>query len=254
MPSDQRLAINDPANETFAGLPFRAQSGGFLVQVRQISSGATQSVRVNIDLDGVTSAGLAGINDDTTPEQIRAALDAVGGIRATFTPEGRLKVEAETGYDFSFADDTSNVLAVLGVNSYFTGTDASNLQVRADLVADPTKLVTGRMSNGQFIENGTVLAIAQLQDRPLASLSNQSILGSWRDTVQAIGVVTSAAQVDAQAAGVIRDSLDAQRAAMSGVSVDEEAINLSNYQRAYQGAARLVQVTDELTQTLMSLI
>jgi len=253
-PTDQSLAINDPNNQTFADLPFRAQSGGFLVQVRQTSSGATQSVRVNVDLDGVTSAGLPGNDDDTTPEQIRAALDAVDGIRATFTPEGRLKIEAETGYDFSFADDSSNVLAVLGVNSYFTGTDAASLQVRADLVADPTKVVTGRMSNGQFVENGTVLAIAQLQDRPLASLSNQSISASWRDAVQAIGVVTSAAQVDAHAAGVIRDSIDAQRAAMSGVSVDEEAINLSNYQRAYQGAARLVQVTDELTQTLMSLI
>ncbi|MFZ1490725.1 MAG: flagellar basal body rod C-terminal domain-containing protein [Ilumatobacteraceae bacterium] len=114
------------------------------------------------------------------------------------------------------------------------------------------KVVTGRVSNGQFIENGTVLAIAQLQDTPLASLSNQSISASWRDSVQAIGVATSAAQVNAQASGVIRDSLDAQRAAMSGVSVDEEAINLSNYQRAYQGAARLVQVTDELTQTGMS--
>lgn len=251
---DQTLAINDPANQTFTALPYQAQNGGFIVQVRNAASGATQSVRINVDLDGVTSAGVPGTDDDTTPEQVRAALDAIDGIRASFTPEGKLKVEAETGYDFSFADDSSNVLAVMGVNSYFTGTDAANLQVRSDLVADPTKVVTGRMSNGQFIENGTVLAIAQLQDKPLASLSNQSISASWRDAVQAIGVATSAAQVNAQASGVIRDSLDAQRAAMSGVSVDEEAINLSNYQRAYQGAARLVQVTDELTQTLMSLI
>lgn len=250
----QTLAINDPDNQSFASLPYRAQNGGFIVQVRQVSSGATQSIRINVDLDGVTSAGLPGTSDDTTPEQIRAALDAIDGIRATFTPEGKLKVESETGYDFSFADDSSNVLAVMGVNSYFTGTTAANLQVRTDLVADPTKVVTGRMSNGQFIENGTVLAIAQLQDRPLASLSNQSISASWRDSVQAIGVATSAAQVNAEATAVIRDSLDAQRSAMSGVSVDEEAINLSNYQRAYQGAARLVQVTDELTQTLMSLI
>lgn len=252
--NDRTRAINDPDNQGLAALPYGAVNGGFVVQVRQASSGATQSVRINVDLDGITAAGTTGTSDDTTPEMIRAALDAIDGIRATFTPEGKLKIDADAGYNFSFSEDSSAALAVLGVNAYFTGTDASNLAVRSDLAADPSRLTTGRMIGGQFVENGTVLAIARLQETPLASLSGQTLGASWRDAVQAIGVATSAATTAAQAAGVVRDSLEAQRAAVSGVSVDEEAINLTNYQRAYQGAARLVSVTDELMRTLMNLV
>jgi len=41
---------------------------------------------------------------------------------------------------------------------------------------------------------------------------------------------------------------------ISGVSLDEEAARLMEYQRAYQAAARLVSTLDELTDTLMSMI
>jgi flagellar hook-associated protein 1 FlgK len=38
------------------------------------------------------------------------------------------------------------------------------------------------------------------------------------------------------------------------VSIDEESINLLQFQRMYQGAARLISVADEMTQTLINLI
>jgi len=45
----------------------------------------------------------------------------------------------------------------------------------------------------------------------------------------------------------------AQRESVSGVSLDEEAINLMQYQRAYEAAARFLKVADEMTQTLIAL-
>ncbi len=41
---------------------------------------------------------------------------------------------------------------------------------------------------------------------------------------------------------------------VSGVSTDEEAMNLINYQQQYQAAARLISIAQELTQTLMQLV
>ncbi len=41
---------------------------------------------------------------------------------------------------------------------------------------------------------------------------------------------------------------------MSGVDSDEEALNLMQYQRAYQGAARIIQTTNEMLDTLINLI
>ena len=46
----------------------------------------------------------------------------------------------------------------------------------------------------------------------------------------------------------------AQQQSISGVSMDEEAINLMQYQRAFQGSARFITVVDEMLQTVLGLI
>jgi flagellar hook-associated protein 1 FlgK len=52
----------------------------------------------------------------------------------------------------------------------------------------------------------------------------------------------------------VRQSLEAQERAIGGVSMDEESINLIQYQQQYSGAARFISVVDELTQLLLSLV
>ncbi|MBM4108576.1 MAG: flagellar hook-associated protein FlgK [Phycisphaerae bacterium] len=252
--ADRTRAINDPANTAFASLPFRAVNGGFTVDVRDKATGAVTTVRIEVDLDGLNNAQQPGTGDDTTPEQIRAALDAIPGLSATFAPDGSLRVDADSGLDFSFRDDSSGVLAVLGVNAYFTGTSASDMGVRGELKADPGLLMLGRFDGTALIENGTALAIVGLQDRRLASLNDRTIKGAWNDAAQLVGSEAAGARSAALAATVVRESLDAQRAAVSGVNLDEEAINLLSFQRQYQGAARLISTADEMFQTLIGLV
>lgn len=252
--ADRALALNDAGNAAMTGLPFHPANGGFVVNVRNAATGATQSVRINIDLDGIDHAGAASTADDTTAEDVRAALAAVPGLSASFTADGRLRVTAAEGFDFSFADDTSGVLACLGVNSYFTGVNASDIAVRSDLLSDSSLLTTGRMVDGTFVENGTALELAGLQGRALASLSGRTVSDTWRDTVQTVGGNAASASSRAQAASVVRDSLESQRAAVSGVSIDEESVNLLEYQRQYQAGARLITVAQDMAKTLMELL
>ena len=47
--------------------------------------------------------------------------------------------------------------------------------------------------------------------------------------------------------------LTSHRAAVSGVSLDEELANLLQYQRSFDAASRLIVVADELFQTILSL-
>lgn len=252
--TERALALNDPANIAAASLPFAAANGGFLVHVRQASTGAVQTVRIDVDLDGLTAAGTPGFADDTSAEDIRAALNAVPGLSATFAADGRLTIQAADGFDFSFADDTSGALAMLGVNAYFTGTDAASIAVRADLTQDSNLLTAGRIVDGQFVDNGTALAIAGLQSRALPTLGGVTLADSWRDGVQRVAGQAGAARSVADAAGVVLESLEAQRAAVSGVSIDEEALSLMDYQRQYQAAARIIAVAEQMTQTLMEMV
>lgn len=252
--ADRARALNDPNNTATAGLPFQAANGGFYVHVKQNSTGQTRSVRIEVDLDNINAAGAAGAQDDTSAEDIRAALAAIPGLSASFSADGRLQVRASTGFEFSFSDDSSGALAVLGVNSFFSGKNASDIQIEGSLAADPSRLASGRLVNGNFVDNGTAMQLVALQDRSLTELNGRTLSGAWRDTVQAVGVRTSAAIGELEAATIVRESLDAQRAAVSGVSVDEEAINLLQYQRQYQGAARLISITDEMMQTLIQMV
>ncbi len=250
---DRTTALDDPTNTTFGGLPFHAVTGGFTVQVRG-PSGDMQSIRVNVDLDGRTATGAAGTSGDTSMEDIRAAIGGIPGLSATITPEGKLKIDADTGFSYSFADDSSGALAVLGVNSYFTGSSASDIGIRDDLKTTPNLLAVGRNTASGFVENGTAMGITGLQDQALPELGNQSIKQNWVETSQTLGVQTDAAGAQAEAASTVRQSLDAQRAAVSGVSVDEESVNLLTYQRQYQGAARYITTVDEMMQTLISIV
>ena len=72
--------------------------------------------------------------------------------------------------------------------------------------------------------------------------------------VNTIATQSSTASAHAEASAAVVETLQAQREAVSGVSLDEEAINLMRFQRAYQGAARLVSVVDELMETMMGLV
>lgn len=251
---DRTLALNDPDNGTLADLPFAPRNGGFYVEVKDKATGTTQRIRIDVDLDGINAAGARGTEDDTTAEDIRAALGAVSSLSASFDSAGRLRIDADAGFEFSFADDTSGALAVLGVNTYFTGSTARDIDVRQSLLQEPQRLMVGRGSGGAYSENGTALEISALRDRALDALGGRSLTQRWQDEVQSFAGATASAQTSAAAATIVRESLSAQQAAISGVSLDEEAINLTNFQRQYQGAARLVAAADDLLQELINLI
>lgn len=252
--TDQTKALNDPSNRTTQGLSNQPTNGGFLVRVRNGANGPEQTYRINLDLDGVTNTGAPGTSDDTSAEGLRAQLDGVNGLTASFTPDGRLTVNAEPGFQFSFEEDSSNVLASLGVNSYFTGGSARDIAVRTDLSNDPSQLSAGRFTNGNYSENGTALALSNLRDKGVAGLGGQTIQGSWRESYQSIGSDAAQAKSLAEAAGVVKDNLESQRSSVSGVSLDEESINLLAFQSQYSAAAKLISVADQLTQTLINLV
>lgn len=251
---DRARPLNDPNNQTFQSLPFGPKNGGFLVNITNPGTGITKQVRIDVDLDGVADDFSQGFQDDTSAADIVAALDGIDGLNARFTPDGRLDVTADPGFRFSFAEDSSGVLGTLGVNAFFTGTSAGTIGVRTDLETVPTRLTTGRITDGQFVENGTALEITGMQDRAMTSLGGETVRSFWQNAVQVIANDGSTARTDAESASLVRQSLEAQRASVSGVSVDEESINLLNYQRQFEGAARLIQTADELLNTLIAII
>lgn len=252
--TDRARALNDPSNTGLSDLPFKVENGGFFLHVTNKATGITNQVRIDVDLDAITDAGTGGLDDDTSIDDIINAINAVDGVGAGYNAAGQFEVNASTGFSFAFADDSSGVLASLGVNSFFKGTGAASIGVTDTLLAQPSTLATGRLVEGSFVENGTALGIAQLGSQTLTGLGGESIRTHWLNAVSGVAVEADSARVRAESASMVRESVQNQRDAISGVNLDEEAIDMLTYQRQFQAGARFISVIDELTQELIALI
>ncbi len=236
----------EPMTRSEAGLDFVPNHGSFQIHVTQVSTNTRQAEQIAVDLNGVGGPDMS-LND------LAAAIDAVANISATVTPERKLQITADSSdFKFSFSDDSSGVLAALGINTFFTGTGSNDIDMNEKVADDPTLLAAGQ---GHVTgDNRNALEIAALQDEPLDALGDLSLREKWSRHIEDLAVKSQRAQQEVSATDVIVGSLEAQRQAISGVSLDEESINLLAYQRGYQASARFLTVVDEMMQTLLGLL
>lgn len=235
-----------PLNHPDADLPFTIGNGSFQLHLTHVASGSRVSHQIDIDLDGIGA--------DTTLDDLVAQINAAAGpdITASIASNGALRLDAANGFEMSFSDDSAGVLAGLGLNTYFVGRNASDIAVHDGLQAVPNRLAAG----GGHVpgSNDVALAISELGEQPSDRLGGMTLQSFWSTEVEELGVRTSSARDRALATAMIREGLQAQEAAVSGVSIDEETIQLMNYQRQYEAAARFISVIDNVTQILLNLV
>jgi len=241
--SDPDAALNSAA----AGLPFPLENGTFIVHVRDKATGVEITRQIEVDLDGLGGG-------DTTLNSLATALDNVPGLSASVTSDNRLALQADNGRELWFSEDSSGALAALGMASFFSGHDASDIAVRDEIRDDP-RLIAASLG-GALNDGGNAGRLANLARSASTStlLGNRSIPDYHETIISDLAVEVSAALSDQEAADTVYNSLVAQREAISGVSLDEEVINLTRYETAYQGAARYLSVVNDLTDEIMALL
>lgn len=239
--ADANAALND---EDATKLDFKPSNGSFVVHVKDKATGTVSSTLIQVDLDGEGT--------QTSLASLAASIDGIDDIAASVNA-GRMTIQSDSdAVEISFSQDSSGVLAALGIGGFFNGADASDIAVRTDLEKNPSLLAAAK--NGQPADNQTAKAIAALQTQAIGALGGQSLDQSYQTQVNDIAAKVEGARKDADAAAVVRDTLQTQHDAISGVSLDEEAINLMKYQRAYQAASRVIAATDEMMQTILGLV
>jgi flagellar hook-associated protein 1 FlgK len=237
---DTTVPLNDPTS----ALPFTPQNGSFVVHVTDKATGLVTSTLVKVDLDGLNG-------DDTTLDSLSATLDGIDNVSASISA-GKLTIKADSSaVNLSFSQDSSGTLAALGINTFFTGRSAADIAVNDVVNAQPALLAAAQ--NGQPADNQTAMAIAALESQPVAGLGGVSLKDNYQQIINGISVAANTAKTDAEATRVVNDTLSSQREALSGVSLDEEAVNLMRQQRGFQAAARLISAVDEMMQTILQL-
>ena len=250
---DVSAPLNDPANVggvgVARGLPFAPTHGGFTVTVIDDATGSESASRIGVDLDGLGG-------DDTSLTDLIASLNSVDGVSASADARGRLSIEAAPGSSLAFADDTSGVLAAVGINTFFDGADAASIAVSEPVRQNPGLLATGR--GGGVADNTNAAALAEALAAPVAGslveqFAGQPIAERWGDLAAAVSRRAQNDRALADGAAAHLSSLEGQREQLAGVSLDEEAARILQLQQQYQATAQVISTAGDLFESLLAL-
>ena len=240
--SDPDLVLDE------AGLPFAPVNGAFDVIIHNKRNGLNEVKTHTISVD------LNGFGDDTTLNSLATQLDAIDGLTASVTSTGELVLQAESSdIQFAFAKDSSGALAALGLNTFFTGSSATTLGVNDGLkgIENASKFAASLDGIAGGSRNAEILAA--FLDAPLEAAGNASLSDLYDQVINEVTQGASIAQSVAEGFRVFEGTLEGQNQAISGVSLDEEAIKMITLQRIYQASARYIQTVSDLLDLLVKL-
>ena len=105
------------------------------------------------------------------------------------------------------------------------------------------------------VANGKALQLAALAtpSGPADKLDGVSFTEFYAKIATRVGSDLNDAKFDQDSQTLLLAQVAEFRNRLSGVSLDEEAIQIVQFQRAYQASARMVSVIDELLQTAVNL-
>ncbi|MBI3329623.1 MAG: flagellar hook-associated protein FlgK, partial [Nitrospinae bacterium] len=208
----------------------------------------------------VIGSGTVAIEAGTTSlTGVQAALSAIPGITASLdATRGTLTISGVGDNTFAFRADTSHVLMALGLNTLFTGKGAADIAVNPVVEHRPDLLAAAQLeSSGAFAvgDNRNALAVTALQTARLPVGETISTLDDFYTTLLGhVGIDAQQAEQELAQQQAMLDQLTNRRDAISGVSLDEEMTNLIKFQQAYDAAAKLISVADEMLRTVIELV
>jgi flagellar hook-associated protein 1 FlgK len=150
---------------------------------------------------------------------------------------------------------TGAVPAVVGNQAYVSGQDISYNGWTMKITGTP---VAGDVFNvasntGASGDNRNALLMAALQNRNLMINGTSSLQSAYSQLVGQIGSKSSELSVTSMAQDTMLNQTISAQQSVSGVNLDEEAANLMRYQKAYQAAAKAMEIANSMFDSLLSL-
>lgn len=236
-----------------ANLPFPITAGQLTVSVTDTATG--NRTNTTIAIDPATQS----------LQDIATALGGIPGLQASINaPSNTLQLQAQPGFAFDFAGrdtnppgggavanpDSAGLLAALGVNGLFAGTNAVGIAVRPEIVADPNLLaasLTGQPGDATNLERFAAI-------RDLAVIGGRTLAGEFADQAAAVGTDVKALGDRQTAQAGLMQSLSGQEQSVTGVDMNEELVHLLDFQRMVSGASKYLGVVNSALDEIMNII
>ena len=195
------------------------------------------------------------------------SLDAQGGLN--FTPLSPGMSLAVASDDTQRGAGGPSLTELFGIGVSQQATRATSFQLRADIAANPANMALAKLdlsapAGSAVVAPGDGSGAAALAKAATASVSFGAAgnLPGMTTTVSqyaanlagALGQQASAASAANTAATAVQSEAQTRLQSVEGVNLDEELVNLTTYQQAYNASARLIQASQSMINTLLDVV
>lgn len=126
-------------------------------------------------------------------------------------------------------------------------------QMRMELTATSQVAAAGAAATGPG-DNSNMLSLAGLRTSALLNNGTVSFSQAYSQTISRTASLAADADLSHSAYTSLVEQATASRQEMSGVNLDEEAVNLIRFQQAYQASARAIQIASSLFDELIGIV
>jgi flagellar hook-associated protein 1 FlgK len=137
----------------------------------------------------------------------------------------------------------------VGGNLFTTTTGTGAAADMMVTITDPALLAAS--SDGTTGSNGNLANLSAVANQVVSN--GLTPTQSYASLVFQSGSAASEGTAELDASNTMLQQLQQQESAVSGVSMDEEASNLLQYQRAYQAAAEAISTVNQMLQTAINM-
>jgi flagellar hook-associated protein 1 len=206
-----------------------------------IAWGSAPGVSINGSITSGKLKGWIEVRDTIIPDYLTSLENLIGDDATA----GTLIYEVNYLHDDGFGLDDSTG------NDFFSGSLSGG-----DFAVNITS--TDEIAAGQSTSSGdnrNAIAIANLQTARFTIGGSSSTYSDYYNSIVAdVGIKVSNSDIRYEHEKSMAAQLDNYREAISGVSLDEEMVNLLKFQHAYNAAAKLITTVDELMEALINMV
>lgn len=235
-----------------------------------VAGARLRDITVQVPAGGTMADLVTALNDPMTGVGRYGAFALDGQGRLAFTASGGQTV----GFSV-IADTTTQVPAGVSMTELFGlggGVRASRLDgfsLRSDILAQPNRLALAKLDlnaapgtpalsagdgRGALALSDAGEVMAAFEAAGGSGASAMSISRYVSELAGDIGGRAAASQTRADAAAAIRTEARQRQASHEGVNLDEELVNLTTYQQAFNASARMIQAAKDLYDVLLGMV
>jgi flagellar hook-associated protein 1 FlgK len=138
--------------------------------------------------------------------------------------------------------------------AFFTGTGAADIAMSSAILADTDRIAAAQTAAGAPGNAGNAIAIHALRNELTLGGGTTTFDDAANSLVSLVGSDAAEAKVYAAHQADMTSYLQSYRDSVSGVALDEEMVNLVKFQAAYNAAAKMITMADDMLDTLLAMV